>query len=287
MSDRIYTKNVRDDARLRGSFNDLTRTTFGFDFEGWYAGGGWGGHYVPHALVQDGRVVSNVSVNFMRFSLGEETKNYIQLGTVMTAEDCRRQGLNRQIMEAVLAEYAGKCDGVYLFGNDSVVDYYPKFGFVPVKEYEYFLPVADPNLQPYVVEKADPAQLVAYLEKAPANPNDGFYMCENLGLYRFWMQAGFENALYFLPEAGAFVSAEMEDARLLVHGVFGENRVDLRRLACSFGGAKEVVFGFTPEDKTGLSVREYREEDCTLFVLGGDLARIQREKLHFPTFSHA
>lgn len=287
MSDCIYTKFVRDDARLRGSFNGLTRAAFGFDFEGWYASGGWGGHYIPHALVKDGRVVSNVSVNLMRFSLGGETKNYIQLGTVMTAEDCRGLGLNRKLMEAVLAEYAGKCDGFYLFGNDGVVDYYPKFGFVPAKEYEYFLPGFDPSCEPYTVEKADAPRLFAYLEKAPASPNDGFYMCENLGLYRFWMQAGYADSLYFLPEAGAFVSAEMEDGTLRVHQVFGENLVNMRRLACSFGEAKETVFGFTPADKTALSVREYREEDSTLFVLGGDLARIGREKLHFPTFSHA
>ena len=137
-----YITVVKNDDRLRESFNELTRKTFCFDFVSWYETGHWGEMYLPHVLVDGDKVISNVSVNLMQFDLNGEKKNYIQLGTVMTDPEYRDQGLNRFIMEQILREYEGKVDGIYLFGNDSVLDYYPKFGFRPSKEYEYYLPSA-------------------------------------------------------------------------------------------------------------------------------------------------
>ena len=91
----------------------------------------------------EGRVVSNVSVNRIRFDLGGKKKDYIQIGTVMTDEKYRGKGLNGQIMERVLKEYEGKADGIYLFANDSVLNYYPKFGSGLLRNMNitWFLPI--------------------------------------------------------------------------------------------------------------------------------------------------
>ena len=50
------------------------------------------------------------------------------------------------MMEAVLEEYAGKVDGIYLFGNDSVLDYYP----ADAVHYDYVTTLKG------VMEKEDP-----------------------------------------------------------------------------------------------------------------------------------
>lgn len=84
-----FTSTVRDDVVLRKSFNELTQQTFGFDFEGWYQSGHWGDMYIPHVLLDGEKVVSNVSVNIMKFAVSGTTKHYIQLGTVMTDSEYR------------------------------------------------------------------------------------------------------------------------------------------------------------------------------------------------------
>jgi len=115
--------------------------------------------YIPHVLADGERVVSNVSVNIMHFDICGAKKNYIQLGTVMTDSSYCGKGLNRYIMENILEEYKGNTDGIYLFANDTVLDYYPKFGFVPSKEYEYFMPCNNiSDVKPYVLEKMDMSQ---------------------------------------------------------------------------------------------------------------------------------
>lgn len=34
-------------------------------------------------------------------------------------------------------------------------------------------------------------------------------------------------------------------------------------------------------------VREFKEEDCTLFIIGEDLKRIEQDKMRFAILSHA
>lgn len=301
-----YKVDVKQEDTLRESFNALTRNTFGFDFTDWYAAGHWGEWYIPHVLLDGDNVISNVSVNLMQFDLGGVKKNFIQLGTVMTKETCRGQGLNRQIMERILAEYAGKVDGIYLFGNDDVVNYYPKFGFKPAKEYEYYLDRqalqaenAD-EITPYRLQHvelndaAQAEQLYTYMKEysvctAALNQNDGLYMNENISLYQFWLAAGFGDSVYYLPETGNYVIAEMDDSTLRIHQIFGKQRVDIIRFSAAFHdqAVNEVVLGYTPARHDGFLLREHKEEDCTLFILGDDLMCIEQKKLMFPVLSHA
>lgn len=198
-------------------------------------------------LHQDGRVVSNVSVNHMVFDVCGEKKHYIQLGTVMTDPEYGGRGLNRILMERVLSEYEGKTDGIYLFANDTVLDYYPKFGFRPAKEYEYYLPCAGKSQEnsPYFMQKADATELSESLCPNLQNPNDGMYMSENMGLYWFRLAASFGDSM------------------------------------------EEMVLGYTPASCDNFLSREYREEDTTLFILGEDLRRMEQEKRRFPALSHA
>ena len=130
-------KNYRNNDTLRKSFNELAQKTFGFDFEDWYQNGFWGDNYNPYSIVIDGKVVSNVSVNKTDMLMDGEVKHFLQLGTVMTDEQYRNKGLSRMLMEQIELDYAGKVDGIYLFANDSVLDFYPKLGFQKAKEYQY------------------------------------------------------------------------------------------------------------------------------------------------------
>ena len=289
MESFTFCDAVRDNDVLRASFNALTAATFGFDFQDWNAAGHWGDHYIPHVLLDGDKVVSNVSVNLMRFRIDGIEKNYIQLGTVMTDQAYRGRGLNRRIMEGIIARYADKVDGIYLFANESVLDYYPKFGFRKVTETEYYMDARQlVSATPYQLVPAEPEALYAAVASGRENPNDGMYMSENVGLYQFWCAAEFGGSIYAIPEADALVVADMDGNVLRIHQIIGSQTVDLKRLAVSFGDKiEETVFGCTPGNREGLSCRPHREEDTTLFVIGEDLSRIEDQKLLFPVFSHA
>lgn len=296
----MIKKIYKDDGIALASFNELTRNTFGFDFVEWHGAGHFGDMYVPHVILDGEKVVSNVSVNRMQFDIGGTVKNFIQLGTVMTDKSYRGQGLNKKIMESIIQEYADKVDGIYLFGNDKVLDYYPKFGFVPCEEYEYYFSYESKDYAvPYTMENVDildevqTKRFYAVLENYFANPdvaneNDAMYMSENLGLYHFWLDSTYKNNIYYLPECGAYVVGAVESDKLYLYQIIGKEKVTPERVAKAFGGGfSEVILGFTPVYKEGLSVRVHKKEDCTLFIIGQDLKCVSEKRMMFPILSHA
>lgn len=296
----MLKKIYKNDSEALASFNELTRNTFAFDFVNWHAEGHFSDMYVPHVIMDKGKVVSNVSVNRMQFDIGGVIRNYIQIGTVMTDKEYRGQGLNKKIMESILQEYIDKVDGIYLFGNDSVLNYYPKFGFVPCEEYEYYFTYeSKSDVIPYSMEKVDMTddtqakQVYAVMENYFAEPdvpneNDAMYMSENLGLYHFWMDSEYRDNIYYLPECGAYVVGAVENDKLYLYQIIGKSKVELEKAAKAFSdGFSEVVLGYTPVHKEGLSVRKHKEEDCTLFIIGQDLRCMSEKQMMFPVLSHA
>lgn len=134
-------KHIRDNAARRESFMALAERVFGLSFREWYAGGWWSERYRPYVLAHGDRVLACIAVNVMDTAWRGKDRRYIQLGTVMTDPACRGQGLSRRLMEAVLADWEDACDGIYLFANETVLEFYPRFGFERAAEYEWTLPV--------------------------------------------------------------------------------------------------------------------------------------------------
>ena len=124
-----WISNYMRDEKSRHMLNELTQKTFGFDFENWVTKGYFEGDYIPYSIEHEGKIISNVSANRMQFMQNGVLKNYIQIGTVMTDENYRMQGLAGKLIKSAIAEYEGKCDGIYLFGNLDALGFYQKMGF--------------------------------------------------------------------------------------------------------------------------------------------------------------
>ena len=132
-------RDYMQDAAARAALGALTQAAFGFDFEAWAARGFCAhGAYVPYSFEEDGRILSNVSVNRMEFCLNGEKRRWLQLGTVATREDMRGRGLARRLVEIALADSMDGCDGVYLFANPEAAGFYEKCGFTRGIEYRSF-----------------------------------------------------------------------------------------------------------------------------------------------------
>lgn len=132
-------RDYMQDAAARAALGALTQAAFGFDFEAWAARGFCAhGAYVPYSFEEDGRILSNVSVNRMEFCLNGEKRRWLQLGTVATREDMRGRGLARRLVEIALADSMDGCDGVYLFANPEAAGFYEKCGLTRGIEYRSF-----------------------------------------------------------------------------------------------------------------------------------------------------
>ena len=283
-------KNYKDIKELRSRFNDLAKKTFGIDFEDWYQNGYWTDRYNPYSIVMDGKVVASVSVNHTDFEWNGEVKHFIQLGTVMTDEKYRNQGLVRKIMEEINADYMDKVDGMYLFAGNDVLDFYPKFGFTPVKQYEYVKEVYDD------VEAT--ARKIAMNEKAQRDKleqlikygyrQSAFEMKDNSQLNMFYVTKYMQDCVYYCEDCDAYAVAEIEEGKLILNMVISESEQDLNHIVECFGKEiHSVVLGFTPKDTTGFVMREMDQDDRAMHVKGNGWNGFEADKLMIPLLAHA
>lgn len=283
-------KNYQNNRMLRDSFNDLAQKTFGLSFEDWYQNGYWKDKYIPYSVIEEGKIIANVSVNLMNMLWNGSIVHFIQLGTVMTDEAYRNQGMIRKIMEQIETDYA-EADGIYLFANDSVLDFYPKFGYRKVPEYQYATTTLNitggARVKPLSMKNQQEWNV---LEKAiRENQFHGqFDMAENMELFMFYVTKFMQESVYYDELLNAYSIAEVEQDEVLIHAVFSEQQVDLNDVISAFGNPiKKVTLGFTPKETAGYVWEEVQEEDTTLFVKGRVFDDFAEKRIMFPTLSHA
>lgn len=281
-------KNYRDNDELRASFNRLAEKTFGLSFENWYQNGFWKDNYNPYSVIVDGEVVSNVSVNICNMSYKGKVVKLIQLGTIMTDSDYRGKGYARVLMEEVLKDYEGKVDGIYLYANDSVLDFYPKFGFKEAKEYQYVKEATitgdDKTTKVSMKDKSDFDKMVTILELRPQNGQ--MYMVDNTGLYMFYLSQFMTENVYYIADCDSYVIAEVEEGELILHAIIGDGSLD--EVIDAFGAnIKKVVLCFTPKDASGFEKNELHEEDTTFFVKGQFFEERVNDEYMMQAITHA
>ncbi|WP_105616301.1 GNAT family N-acetyltransferase [Vallitalea okinawensis] len=287
-----FVSHFKDNNELRVSFNGLAKKTYGFDFEEWYQNGYWQDRYIPYALLDGDKVISNVSVNVIDFIVRGENKTYVQIGTVMTDDDYRKQGLNRFLMEKVLEEWKGNCDLIYLFANDSVIDFYPKFGFVQATEYQYTKKVSSqnstyPTRRLNMSDIADRNVLINMINDSL--PFSQITMQDNASLIMFYCTSFMDEDVYYIQEFDAIVIADYDDDVLYLNDVFCKTEVPLDDIISAMvkRDIKRIVLGFTPNDVTSFDVSLLQEDDTTLFVMNADKEVLKNNKVMFPVLSHA
>ncbi len=293
---------MRDDT-LRHALNELTRETFYFDFENWVTGGYYEGDYIPYSYEENGKLIANASANRMEFLQNGEVKHYIQIGTVMTRKDCRKQGYGRQLIEHIIEEYKDNCDGIYLYGNLDALGFYDKLGFKRGIQYRYTL--KEDAAAKIKEQKKKEEGLVSKEVFCPAAgethkaryqsmvresaANSALEQINKFGLQLFYT-ADMEQ-IYYSEELDCYIAMEQQDTTLCLQSVTAAKRIPLEEILCRIPAEYDrLVLGFTPckEDATLFDCEAYDgEEDYRFFFLGEALKSIETEKLYFPEFSHA
>lgn len=290
-----YITNYKNDERLRNDLHILTRKIWGFDFEKWYKSGYWGDNCLLYSLSDGHKIVSHITVSVIDFIVLGKKKKFLQLGTVTTDEEYRRQGLNKLLLEKVLHEWKDKCDLIYLFANDSVLNYYPLFGFVPVNEYIATKKI-ESTKNAYNVRKLDINNQfdheLLYKKAKNAIPLFNISMVDNAGqimLYcNYFDKFSFKEKLYYIESLDTIIVAEYIGSDLILYDILSIQEVEIEAIinAMSTEQTQNVVMYFMPKNNKDYEIKLLKEEDNTLFVMGNEKKSFEEEKLIFPILSH-
>lgn len=290
--DYCLVSNFQDEAPLRHGFNDLAKDTFNLDFEDYYKNGYWNSSYIPYALVDNGKVVANVSANILDFFVCGDMKRYIQIGTVMTDKAYRGRGLGRYLLEMVISEWRDKSDLVYLFANDTVLDFYPKFGFVNKLEYQYAKSITSRQTSATArrldMDEPKNRDLLFRLSNS-TRPFSKLTALQNTGIVMFYATSFIKDDFYYIENLDAAVFARYEGNTLYLNDIFSPCDISVEQVIFAMAKCEtdNIVLGFTPVDTDGYCCRLYLQEDDTLFVLSNGKSVFDTHKLMLPILSHA
>ncbi len=283
----VFIKEFKNIAGYRESLNRLAKEVYGFDFEEWYQQGFWGDRYRPYSLLHNGNIVANISVSSMKFQAVGSTRKALQIGTVMTDVAYRGRGLSKTLMNIVLEEYEKEFEFIYLYANDTVLDFYPRFGFVQGEEYGHvgyaYSKARKYHFVKLDLKKAKEKELLLHLVRQ-TKPCSQYAMLDNPGLIMFYLNSFLAENIYYCEELSLVVVAELEGDTLKLIDVFCEYEFDLKEVINSLmiASRMKIILGFTPLDSAGFECVLLREEGTTFFTRGKSFLGQGR----FPELSH-
>lgn len=242
-----------------------------FDFSFWYDLNLWDERYESYAIAPDnvnGSLVSNLCVFKTRILWrGKPPVEALSLGAVCTHPLHRNKGFARMLMEHLLARYPNT--PMYLSANESVLDFYPRFGFRPVREKLPVLFCAIDNACPTTKLAFDDPKIAWYIRERKVF--SGLLDCANTdSVTLFHIHLGpYKDCLYEISACQALAVAEQEGDTLRLHGLFALRPVCWEELAAHlpFAGVRRVAFGFAP-DALGAPFHWEAFDGEALFVRG-------------------
>ena len=256
----------RNDEDYQDLLNALLKPIF-FDFQFWFKLNLWGSDYESYSIMQDDQIVSNVCVFKTDILMNGKQCQALSVGAVATKEGYRGRGYSRLLMEHIIAKYPDK--PMYLSANDTVTDFYPRFGFERV--YEKL-----PTSYSKVNNAVTPNKLRF------DNPMIYDYLCERVNISRsldclntasinmFHIHLGYlKEHIYHIPELETIVISKQKDNTLKMIGVFSLKNIFFADLAkyLPFVNVEKIEFGFMPcWDDLDYEMAEYITDP--LFAIG-------------------
>jgi len=276
MSEYKIHENCRDNDQLRTMFYDCIKAVFpGIDFKTWHDRGFWTEHYIPHAIVRDNKMIANVSASTMNIILNGQKVRGVQIGTVATLPEFRNQGLSRYLMEYVLHKYDDTTDLFFLFANETVLDFYPKFGFKRYDEVVFKttagLPSADYSARKLSVDSDDDIALIRRL-LADRLPLTALFGAVDYDFITWWHILNiFPDKLYYLPDNDILFIISEKDDQLHIWDIVFTKPFDLIPAISQViqsDSLKSVRYYFAP-DRLGFEYTDTEPcPDSPLFVRG-------------------
>lgn len=232
----------------------------------------------------------SVGVSISEIEWNGHIGKFAQLSTVMTEPAYRGKGLNQWLLKRVISEWEEKSDCIYLYANDSVVDYYPKFGFKELAEYRYKKEISNQNgcfRKLDLTLQSDIELLVRSYNCS--NPFSMLSMKNNLELMMFHCLTFLENDIFYIEQYDAVVIAKCDEDTILCYDIFTDKQCNMDDILGVLVEKEKqmVVFGFTPVVKAGFSIEAVQEKDYHVFVLKDYEKLFECNKISLPLLSHA
>ena len=286
-----FSKDVLAQKNTRDGYFKLAKAIFGLRLEQWHALGFWDQTFAPYVLYDGDTAVSSVAVCVNQVLWQNTSKCYVQISTVMTLPEYRNKGLNRWLMEYVLNEWKENCSGIYLLANDTVVGFYPKFGFEEFTEYDFTVSVKKRKgeFRKLDLSLSDDVSLIVRNYRL-ANPFPfAALKVNNISQFLFHCFHFHQDDIFYHEQANAVVILGQEEGEWVCYDILTDFCGPLDNIlgALVKESTEHVRLGFTPAATVHCFAAPSKEADNHLFVFAEKENIFKDHKVLFPLFSRA
>lgn len=277
MSQCKIIDNYRDNHIYRNEFFKFICRIFpGADFKTWYSKGFWTDEYIPYSILEQNRIISNVSISKMKIIINGKMLPAIQFATVGTLKEYRNSGLSRYLMEYVLNKYTNSTEIFFMFANDRVLNFYQKFGF---KQFTETIFISNSKLhQPNYSAKKINIHSPKDMELLKTSFQKRIVLTKLFGAVDFefaffWhIFNTFPNDIFYVEEKDVIVIATFANNCLhLFDVIFNKPISDINLLIPKIVNNKNIksVYYYFPPEQLGFEYDEVKTyEDSPLFIRG-------------------
>ena len=197
------------------------------------------------------RMLANICLKKCDLVIDGQPLTAYQLGAVAVRAGYRGRGLARRLVEHILTRHPQS--PLFLFGNESVVDFYPRFGFRRVFESRPFIDRQTGSAPGRAVKVSPAAPLVEHYLNNGRQASPGFYCANGRPVERFHLLLSYADDIYHLPDHDALVIAREEEKDIFIPYLNAPETADYVRLfeALPFPG-KRLKLGFAPAQNLGI-----------------------------------
>lgn len=286
MIPEIVEINSGNKKQVHEYLNFIFQVFPGAKFLEWWERGFWGSSYIPFSIFESGKIISNVTAALMEVIISGEKYKAVQLGAVGTLPEYRNKGLSRILMEYVLQKYGSEAKLFFLFANENVLKFYPRFGFKPVSE-KLFLLDSNIPLSNYSARRLDLKNFKDYrflLDRI--NERDKLtevFGAENYGSITMWhIFNSYKNNLFYLEEEDAiFIKTEKKNEmhiRDVIYRKPGKIFKNLSKIIES--DSIERIYYYFPPDRQAYPFNKTVEHQSHLFISNN--IELKSDMLKFP-----
>jgi len=267
--------DYRHDDKLKESFNQLAIHTFNLDFSDWYKRGYWDEKYIPYSFVHHGKVISNASVYLMSVIIEGQTYRAVQISTVMTDQAYRHKGLATKLIQRIMDQYENDCDMIFLFANESVLNFYPRFGFTRFHESEFSVDINKSTIQmkkDIQLKQLKLEQDLPILEQFADKRQTGSMTldAEDHGsLLMFYFTLVWPDAIFYIEALDTIVLMNEENETMHVFDIISLQTPNVEEVVASIvkETTEKVIFYFTPDTSIdGLHAVTTPNDEDALFI---------------------
>ena len=241
-----------DDSVAKQEFIRFLNSIHKLDLTLWDSLGYWDNNYRPFSYFREGHIISSVCLYSLDMAVEGRVCKVAQISGVGTLPEYRRQGLNRQLTERVIAWASAKHDFFFLFADHDAYAFYERCGFRRAQEHAACMNIdgmiACPGAVQLDMNKSAHRDLAYGIaqKRAPVSRSLGVL---NAKLFMFWCLYGLRDCVYHIPELDVIVLCRRNNGILTLFDIVGPAMPTFDDLYPLIADCEDrsVMFGFMPD----------------------------------------